>query len=367
MIKDFIKRYIPTVLFISLGVLISCIIIYTISIYNVAVADFINGTVATALRSIMEAITHVIPISIFELILISIIPLVVLITVLIIREGRGAVARIRTSLALLGVTGILYSGYLLVMAVGYRTTPLVNHLDLEDRRELSADEIYEATRYLKDRVNELDHLIERDSEGVSHSGYDMHTLSKKVSEAYEIVRGEYPFFHNLYTEAKPVIFSGVMSDAGISGIYTYFTGESNINVEYPDFSVTFVVAHEFAHQRGIMRENEANFMAFLTTVSSPDPYLQYSGYLYMYLYMSNALYSASPERYMELRSQLSGGAISDLARSSEITRAHANSWFNNFMESLNDSYLQSNGTAGVVSYGYVVRITVAYLTKQGII
>lgn len=367
MFKAFIKKYIPTFALISLAVTLVSLGISVAAVYLTSLADFINSTVATALRVVMEALTHLLPFSLFELILMLLLPAVAFVIFLIVRDKRGWVARVRTIFALLGVVGIIYSGYLLVMAVSYRTTPLSTHLSLADRQELTKEELYAVTEHLVEEVAALEGQLTRGEDGVSHRGYDLARLSEIISDSYESVRREYPFFHNFETSAKPIRNSSIMSDMGITGIYTYFTGESNINVEYPDYAVTFVVAHEFAHQRGIMRENEANFMAFLATTSADDPYVRYSGYLYMYIYLSNALWGVDKELALSLRDRLPEGALCDLRRSSEITAMHLESPLNKFFESLNNSYLQSNGTPGVVSYSYVVRIAVAYYDKLGII
>ena len=367
MIKDFIKKYIPFFTLISLGVTVLSYIIYILSVYFTPVADFINSTIGTFLRVIMEMTTHLLPFSVFEWMIILFIPAVILVIILAVRDKRDTVDKIRTATALVGVVGIIYSGYLLTMAVAYRTTPLTTHLGIEDRRDITEEELYNSVRYTVERINELAPGISRDEDGISVMDHSFADTAKSISETYAELSSRYPFYFSHPTQAKPIIFSGVMSDMGISGIYTYFTGESNINVEYPDYSNTFVIAHEFAHQRGIMRENEANFMAFLVTTESPDPFIRYSGYLNMYVYLSNALYSKNKELYTAIRSTLDEGARRDVARSSEITRAHSESPLNQFFESLNDSYLQSNGTPGVISYSYVVRITVAYYKSEGII
>ena len=100
-----------------------------------------------------------------------------------------------------------------------------------------------------------------------------------------------------------------MSDLQISGIYSFFTGEANVNVEYPDYCLPFTAAHELSHQRGICRENEANFVAFLVCIGSEDDYIRYSGYLNVYEYLASALYRADKELYKSALERLSGIAI----------------------------------------------------------
>ncbi len=361
-LKEFLKKYVPKVVWVSFGILALALILYLVAIQCPTFADFITGTIGLALRFLMSFISQILPISFFELIVILIIPTVILTVVLVARDKRGNTERIRTAISLIAVVGIIYSGYILVMAVAYRGEPLAKKIDIQETADISPDELYDTTLYIVERVNELSGKIERDG-GVSVMPYSLDELSIKICRAYDTVREEYPFFTNFISRAKPVFFSTVMSDMGITGIYTYFTGEANINVEYPDFSVAFVVAHEFAHQRGIMPENEANFMAYLATISSPDPFIQYSGYLYMYQYLANALYRTDKDLYLDIQGRIDEGALSDLAASSRITSAHRNSFLNRLFDALNDAYLKSNGTQGVVSYGYVVRLAVAYHNK----
>lgn len=353
------KKYVPVVVWVSLGIFAASLIMYLFALYSPTFADLITGSVGFVLRLIMSLVSHLIPISLFEVILLFLIPALILVIVLVVRDKRGAVARVRTTFSLLAVVGIIYSGYILVMAVAYRTTPLSEHLGITESADITPEELYDTTLAVVERVNELSGEIEREG-GISRMPYSLNELSHKIYLAYDTVGSEYPFFINFVSRAKPVIFSSVMSDMGITGIYTYFTGEANVNVEYPDFSVAFVTAHEMAHQRGIMRENEANFMAYLATTSSTDPFIQYSGYLYMYQYLASALYHTDKDLYRDIQGRIDEAALQDIAASSEITVAHKDSLLNKIFDALNDAYLKSNGTPGTISYGYVVRLAVAY-------
>ena len=97
------------------------------------------------------------------------------------------------------------------------------------------------------------------------------------------------------------MLSELMSYTHITGVYTFFTGEANINVAFPDYTIPYTAAHELAHQRGIAREDEANFVAFLVCNESDDPYIRYSAYLNLYEYVASSLYSADPELYFDVR------------------------------------------------------------------
>jgi hypothetical protein len=116
-----------------------------------------------------------------------------------------------------------------------------------------------------------------------------------------------------------------------------------------------------------MRENEANFMAFLVTSTSHDLYLNYSAYLSMYQYLASALYRTNKDRYFEIHRDLSSGPRGDIAESNRVVQKYANTPIADLSASINDIFLKSNGTAGIITYGEVVKLTVAYYYDLGII
>lgn len=68
-----------------------------------------------------------------------------------------------------------------------------------------------------------------------------------------------------------------MSYLDISGIYCPFTFEANVNVHMNDVLIPVTMCHELSHLSGYMREDEANFIAFLACLQSDDPEFRYSG------------------------------------------------------------------------------------------
>ena len=152
-----------------------------------------------------------------------------------------------------------------------------------------------------------------------------------------------------------------MTYTHISGMYTYFTGEANLNTNYPYFVNVYTTAHEMAHQRGIARENEANFLAYLVCIGSEDLYMQYSGYLNMYDYLASPLYMASPELYYEVVQSLDSRVRYDLQCYSEFFDKYRDNAAAEVSDAVNNTYLVLQGTAeGTRSYGMVVDLAVAY-------
>lgn len=151
-----------------------------------------------------------------------------------------------------------------------------------------------------------------------------------------------------------------MSYTHITGVYTFFTGESNINVAFPDYTIPFTAAHELAHQRGIARENEANFVAFLVCSSSEDDYVRYCAYLNMYEYVASALASADPSLYSQVYATLPTAVRAELDAYSRFYEKYRNSAASEVSGAVNNAVLIINGTEGTKSYGMVVDLAVAY-------
>ena len=143
-------------------------------------------------------------------------------------------------------------------------------------------------------------------------------------------------------------------------MYSFFTGEANINVAFPDYTIPFTAAHELSHQRGIAREDEANFMAFLVCIDSDDAYIRYSGYLNLLEYVLSALYSASPVLYYSVIETVSPEIRAEMQAYSKFFEKYRNSTASKVSETVNNTSLILQGTEGTKSYGMVVDLAVAY-------
>ncbi len=353
------KKVIPLWVVISLLILaVSCAVYYA-SVNDVLLADRVNSGFSVLVRRTLAYITSIIPFSLFELVILLAVPILITIVVISLKFDKTFRAKLRRLFSIIGLIALIISTYIFTLGIGYRTTPLAERLGIENRADILPEELYMTAIAVRDELNALADTVEFDgSETVMP--YTFEELSSKIVSAYDSYSVLYTDIYNFESRAKPVIFSSVMSDLRISGIYSFPTGEANINMSYPDYNLPFTVAHEFAHQRGICRENEANFTAFLVCISSDDAYVRYSGYLNLYEYIASALYRADKELYADVYSTVSSVAIADIKASNAVYKAHEDSFLGELNEKLNDSYLKLNGTEGTVSYSYVVRLAVGY-------
>lgn len=343
------------------------IIVYIISLFSVRFSDFFNYHISHYLRMIFAKITGILPFSIAEA-LIILLPVIIFIIVWYIWRYRCKTWK-TTGIAMLNVLAILafiITSFTLNFAVGYKCSSLDKKLEL-DKKKVSATELYESTRYLMEKANEEIKFIEFGDDGFSKMPYGLNELNDKLVSAYDKFCEEYSFVRNFDSNIKPVMLSEPMSYTHITGVYTFFTGEANINAVFPDYTIPFTAAHELAHQRGIAREDEANMIAFLVCSMSDDPYIKYSAYVNMYEYMISALRKADADLYKTARAQLSEKIYNEQVAYSRFFKKYQKSVAATVSDKVNDTYLKTQGTVGSASYGMVVDLSVAYFKDQGII
>ena len=355
-----LKKYIPipALVFFCFGLVAA--IVHLIACLSPAFAEWVNNGLGAGLRFFLAKLTDPFPFSIGESLLYCLPLLVLLIVVFGIRRAKqSGTAFVRFLCAPLALVVFLYSTFVFTIGCGYRGKTLDEKLSL-DARAVSVSELYSTAEILRDKTNALAVHLTQEAGGASVMPYTYREMNEKLLDAYETVSEKYPFIQRMRTRVKAVAASEWMSYTHITGVYTYMTGEANINNVFPDYTIPFTAAHELAHQRGIARENEANFVAFLVCISSEDDYLRYSGYMNMLEYVTSALYSVDPNGYYKLAEGYAVSILYERRAYREFYEKYKDSVVGEISGSINDAYLQIQGTPGTRSYGMVVDLAVAY-------
>jgi hypothetical protein len=151
-----------------------------------------------------------------------------------------------------------------------------------------------------------------------------------------------------------------MSQLRITGIYSPFTMEAHVNVHVPHYHIPAIMIHELVHFRGIMREDEANFIAWLVSIYSDDIDFMYSGAMLAFVYTISQIHAASPEDWQRIMHGLSEGVRVDLAANRDYWRQFEGP-LAEISAAANDTYLRANRQEdGVASYGRMVDLLLAY-------
>lgn len=261
------------------------------------------------------------------------------------------------------VCGLLAILTIFMSAFGpcYFRKPLEDNLGLE-KRKVSAEELYDTAVILTDELEKIKDEVVFGIGGASVMPYDYNTLVKRVNDAYAKYAASADYIGHFDSKAKPLASSNFFTYTHISGVYTFMTGEVNINVNYPDFIRPFTVAHEFSHQRGIAREDEANFVAYLVCIGSDDAFVRYSGYANLLQYVTDALWEADEDLYRDFASKYMPSEIKgEFSAYSLFFDRYRDSTASEVTGAVNDAFLGSQGEKeGTASYGLVVDLAVAY-------
>jgi hypothetical protein len=357
------NRILPRHTAVALIILAISVLLFLLSLFFSPVADFLNYTVAGLWRGIVTAVFSLVPFSVAEIFLFGLPIILILFIVLSVRLSRDGKRFRRLLLGTLTFASVLLSQFLVTVAIGYRTTPMHERLGLSDADP--TEETLEATAgWLIGEAAALADRLERDDKGALILPYSDKELSDALMQAYDDVNDEHRLTPYCFSRIKPVAASTVMSKAHFLGMWTYVTGEANINTEIPDYTFPYTAAHEMAHQRGVAREDEANFVAFLVLVAAEDPLLRYCGYVGLFEYVYDALYAVSADRAKKVAALIPSSVYADFRAYSAYYAKYAESTFADVTGTLNDAYLKLQGTGGTVNYSEVVRLAVAFHGKE---
>ena len=335
-------------------------------------AEAFTATVGAACRFLLAKATGWLPFSLFELILYAaILYALFLIVLAFICLARKLMKKKKTRyagkcfLAVFFVFSIVFPLFCLTLAPSYNRKSAAFLLGIDPEK---ADEnaVFSAFEILLKESRLEAEKISVDENGVSFLPGDFSDRADLVKSAADDFGRAHDFYPANGAACKPLLISPLMTYTHLTGVYGFFTGEANVNTNFPDFVVLFTMAHESCHARGIAPENECNFLAFSLLFDSGDPYLRYSACLYVLNDFASACRKSDKERYNALLSDFLSPQVSrDLAAYADFMKPYEKSVAAKVASSVNDAYLKSNGQKeGTVSYSLFVQLIAAYLTQR---
>ena len=338
---------------IELGVLVILFVALTLLKNNQKICEFFARTFARAWLFLFGNLFGWIPISLYELFLITVIVGAIVFVVLEIVFIAKHKWRSLLSAALIVALSVFafLNIYTATASFSYGRDSLPNEVYSEySGDDLTFEEAVALAETIVNQVNADYHATAHDADGNIVYPYSFKEISNMLVKEYERIESSY--FSSYTPRGKKIINKTIMSEMHITGVFFAPFGEANINgYEVKNLYFPHTLAHEMAHGKGVMREYEANLVASYICITSENPYLRY-GALAQCMYQAIGivgLYPNSNSEYSRLLAMIDEGIT--------VERVNYNNFYGQFDtldklgEWFNDLYLKLNKqTDGTGSY-----------------
>lgn len=315
----------------------------------------------------LSNIFGILPVSFFELLiycaLVSLIVSLIYLGIKISRNLRSTPKYLGHSLLNLGAIGAtLYICFLTFWGLNYNRPRFNITYDIPIHTYSNTD-LGDLYAHLLKLASQTRRTLPETQEGLMTTYGGHQEIFERAQLGFDVAKKDFPSLSGRYGSAKPILASHALNYTGITGIYSPFTGEPNVNIAVPAVTLPSTTCHEMAHQRGYGFENECNFIAYITCMAHPDADFQYSGLIMAISYISNALASVDFELLRTLNDTMDVKVYQDLAAINAFWDQYKGE-VKNVSEEINDTYLKSNGvTDGTASYGEMVELLLAFHDK----
>ena len=190
-------------------------------------------------------------------------------------------------------------------------------------------------------------------------------LFRQAVKVYRQAATSYPFLTYHYPSIKPTLYSYIGQYIGFTGYYNPFTGEAQLKTSVPSFLKPFIVTHEIAHQLGYGKENEANFVAFLSCRAAHDIHFRYSVYFELFWYAIGDMSRKQAKLDMVGKLRLHPQVLKDYDTLMQYMTSTENG-MEPYMSRFYDQYLKlNNQPKGTQTYNEVIAWLIAYQKKFG--
>ena len=274
-----------------------------------------------------------------------------------IRSGRKGYAVYRSVLFFVDFALSVYAAFCLLWGANYCVDDFCDRSGIAPE-PVAVEDLARVTEYFAGQLTAYADAVPRDESGVFCA--DRAEIIAAAPAVYTGLYEEFPFLAAQDLTPKPFFLSKIMSYMDFTGFYFPFTGEANLNADFPPVLLPATALHEMTHQRGYSSEQQCNFVAILAALRADSDIYRYSGAMLGYIHLGNALYRADRDRWLEVYQSLSDAVIADFACNNAYW-AQFEGPTAEVTQKLNDSMIRSYGDPlGTQSYGAVVDLLVKY-------
>lgn len=343
----------------------SSVILYALAANVDGFANWYFTHIYRYLSSVISWVTGLFPFSVVEFLLYTMILVVVIVVVrtvhkVVRKKSKFRPVLINGSLHVLLFLGAILFLYVINCGINYHRDSFIQLENIEETH-YGRDELVEVCNTLTKEINQIQERLQRGDDGLIIVSDKIKSTAREEMKA---LSKRYPSLKGYYPDPKPLVVSELLSYQQVSGIYSPFTVEANYNNDMPEYLKPYTICHELSHLKGVMREEEANYVAFLACMDSDDPVFKYSGLMHAYTKCMSELSNYDAEEYKTIRSQLNEGSNADIVSKYEFWERYEGK-IATLSNKMNDAYLKANSqTAGVDSYNQVTGLIVTYFIKM---
>lgn len=334
------------------------VVAYVLAAISDWVAEYIFARgIYRLLSTILNLVTGLAPFSIVEIIVV-LLPIIVVIRIAFLVgrliKGKERSKIIKCALSNIFLTiGMIAFLYMFLCGVNYHRYSFARINDIQIVKH-SDEQLYEMCLDIAKRMNEARALMD-ERDGVAYYHMNEYELADVMESEFERTAQSYECLNGHVVHSKPLLTSYIFSCFETTGIYSPFTVEANVNVHIPQFHIPYTMAHEMAHVSGFMREDEANYIAYLVCTGSDNPGIVYSGLSLAFTHAANKLYECNQEYYYTLWETLDATVVADRQAAGKYWSEFEGTKIAQAGSKINDSYLKANSqNDGTKSYGRMV-------------
>ena len=335
-------------IYIFFSVFAFAVTLLVISIASDNAAFYISDTVCIAVRNSLAFLTSPFRFSVFEL-LVFLSPILLFFALRYLLRGKGA--SLERFLLLVSLLSFVFSLYVFTLGI-----PQFVQFEVSPSEDVPTEaELIGAAEYLIDDISKIT------AEHPSPS--DPRELYRELSNSYSELGGSMNFSFSALPIPKPLKTSRLASCLGVLALYSFPTGEINLNLDIPDYMLPFTLSHEYAHFIGAANEGVANYIAFLACVGAKNPYVRYSGELSALEYILSDVSKIESDSYNLLYGKIPQMAVRDMSEYREYCRRYSKSFFYKLSDRLNSAHLNLWDSSGKTSYSCVSKYVTHYLNS----
>lgn len=341
--KNQIRNYLPLIL---LSTWIFLLLALMLIVQETALSEMWTRTFSRFIQQFLGPIFNLFPLSLAEWIFG--ITLIYLIAVLmkgfklaLHQHWKKAFMKL---LKVVNIVGCTLTFYFATAGIAYQRADLPFILHQQNVETNRFDDIIQ---YFINDYNDTASRLNFDDDGNLISPYTLQEVNQILKDEFLKLDDEY--FTPFTPQVKPMVSAWLFTEFNITGVSIAITTEAMINQLVPWSSIPFTMAHELAHAKGVMREEDANLVALYITLQSQNDFIRYSGYFSSFnslLNLSN--YTNIPNHRQTLIALLNPIIRSNYQAYSRFWQNYQ--WLNELARTVNDFYLRILGNEGVSSY-----------------